>query len=182
MDQRKKDGLCYFCDDKYVPGHRCKHLYRLELVADHAEADDRASEVDEDKSSLHALLALQTPLRDDGSVVSVRAYTGVRSAKFRTLKLPVFLGGLKLTALVDTGSTNNFIDENVAAHLGLSTLAGTQRNIRVGNDDIIQSPGVIPGVPVVVGSLAADEWFDIDFHTLPLGATTWSWESNGLAR
>lgn len=102
-------------------------------------------------------------------MVSVSAYTGVRSPKYRTLKLPDYLGGLKLVTLVDTGSTNNFIDECVAAHLGMSTLAGTSRNIRVGNDDVIQSGGVIPGVPVVVGNLAANERFDIDFHPLPLG-------------
>lgn len=102
-------------------------------------------------------------------MVSVRAYTGVRSRKYRTLKLPIHLGGLKLTALVDTGSTNNFIDENVTAQLGLSTLDGTGRNIGVGNSDVMRSPGVIPGVPVIIGSLVADERFDIDFHTLPLG-------------
>nr|CAB3468063.1 unnamed protein product [Digitaria exilis] len=163
MDQRKKDGLCYFCDDKYVPGHKCKKLYRMELVADHDDDGDAASGADEEESSLHALLDLQTPLATDGPVVSVRAYTGVRSPKYCTMKLPIYLGGLKLAALIDTGSTNNFIDERVAAHLGFSTLPGTEHTIRVGNGDLIRSPGVIPGVPVVVGSLAAGE------PVLPLG-------------
>lgn len=164
MDPCKKDGLCYFSDDKYVPGHKCKKLYRMELVADHDQDDDgMASGADDDDVSLHALMALQTPL------VSVRAYTGVRSPKYRTLKLHIHLGNLKLVALVDTGSTNNFLDERVAEHLGLSTLADTGHNIRVGNRDITRSHGVIPGMPVVVGSLAADERFDIDFDTLPLG-------------
>lgn len=169
MEQRKRDSLCYFCDDKYVLGHKCKLLFRMELVADHDDGAEETPGDEEEESSLHALLALQTPLASDEPVVSVRAYTGVRSPKYRTLKLPIYLGGLKLVALVDTGSTNNFIDKRVAAHLGWTTLAGTGRNIRVGNVDIVQSGGVIPGVPVVVGSLAANERFDIDFHTLPLG-------------
>ena len=102
-------------------------------------------------------------------MVSIRAFTGVRSPRYRTLKLHIHLGGLKLVALVDTGSTNNFIDERVAAHLGLTTLPGTGRNVRIGNGDHVRSTGVIPGVLVVVGSLAADERFDVDLHTLPLG-------------
>ena len=98
-------------------------------------------------------------------MVSVRAFTGVRSPRYRTLKLHIHLGGPKLVALVDTGSTNNFIDERVAAHLGLTILPGTGRNIRIGNGDHVRSTGVIPGVLVVVGSLAADERFDVDLHT-----------------
>jgi hypothetical protein len=169
MDQRKKDGLCYFCDDKYVPGHKCKKLYRMELVADHdQDDDDSASVAGDEEHSLHALLAFQTPLAADGPVVSVRAYTGVRSPKYRTPKLHVHLGGLKLVALIDTGSSN-FIDERVAAHLGLSILPSTGRNIRIGNGDYVWTTGAIPGVPIVVGSLAADERFGINFHTLPLG-------------
>lgn len=62
MEQRKKDGLCYFCDDKYVPGHKCKRLFRMELVTDHEHDDDDAETVgDDDGFSLHALMALQTP-------------------------------------------------------------------------------------------------------------------------
>ena len=54
MDQRKKDGLCYFCDDKYVPGHRCKRLYRMELVADHdQDDDDQEGEASDGEHSLH---------------------------------------------------------------------------------------------------------------------------------
>lgn len=170
MDQRKKEGLCYFCDDKYVLGHKCKKLYRMELVTEHDPDDnDTSSGADDDDMPLHAPMALQTPLASDYPVVSVCAYTRVRSPKYRTLKFHVHLDGLKLVALVDTGSTNNFIDEREAERLGLTTLAGTGRNIRVGNADIIRSVGVIPGVPMVVGSLAADERFDIDLHTLPLG-------------
>lgn len=85
MDQCKKDGLCYLCDDKYVPGHKCKGMYKMELVADHDDdEEDMALVAEEEESSLHALLALQAPLATDAPVISVRAYTGVRSPKFRT--------------------------------------------------------------------------------------------------
>lgn len=55
MDQRM-DGLWYFCDDKYVPGHKCKKLYRMELVTDHdQDEDDLAFGAEDEDMSLHAL-------------------------------------------------------------------------------------------------------------------------------
>ena len=34
MEERKKRGLCYNCDDKWAPGHKCKQatLFLLEGV------------------------------------------------------------------------------------------------------------------------------------------------------
>ena len=34
IEERKKRGLCYNCDDKWAPGHKCKHatLFLLEGV------------------------------------------------------------------------------------------------------------------------------------------------------
>ncbi|WVZ51300.1 hypothetical protein U9M48_002455 [Paspalum notatum var. saurae] len=40
MQQRRQAGLCYNCDEKFVPGHRCKRIFVLEVVPD--DDDDQA--------------------------------------------------------------------------------------------------------------------------------------------
>ncbi|CAM0951594.1 unnamed protein product [Alopecurus aequalis] len=40
MDERRAKGLCYNCDDKYAPGHRCKRLYACWVDAPEEEAPD----------------------------------------------------------------------------------------------------------------------------------------------
>jgi hypothetical protein len=32
MTQRRADGLCYNCDEKFVAGHQCKKLFVIEVV------------------------------------------------------------------------------------------------------------------------------------------------------
>lgn len=40
MDERRAKGLCYNCDDKFTPGHRCKHLYACWVDASEEEVPD----------------------------------------------------------------------------------------------------------------------------------------------
>ncbi|CAM0874893.1 unnamed protein product [Alopecurus aequalis] len=40
MDERRAKGLCYSCDDKYAPGHRCKRIYACWVDASEEEAPD----------------------------------------------------------------------------------------------------------------------------------------------
>jgi hypothetical protein len=37
MAQRRAEGLCYNCDEKFVLGHRCKKLFILEVVGSQVE-------------------------------------------------------------------------------------------------------------------------------------------------
>src|SRR6185437_13876382 len=32
MTQRRAEGLCYNCDEKFVTGHRCKKLFVIEII------------------------------------------------------------------------------------------------------------------------------------------------------
>lgn len=47
MDERRAKNLCFFCDEKYFPGHKCKaHVYRLEIVEEEEE-EEEAEETEE---------------------------------------------------------------------------------------------------------------------------------------
>jgi len=42
MTKRRKQGLCYYCDDQYSPGHKCKEPKFFQIVATQTGSDDEA--------------------------------------------------------------------------------------------------------------------------------------------
>ena len=57
-------------------------------------------------------------------VVSLHALAGIRDE--RTMLLPVMIHGERLVALVDTGSTHNFLPETTMRRLALQPTGGEQ--------------------------------------------------------
>jgi len=100
MTQRRAEGLCYNCDEKFVTGHRCKKLFVIEIVGfddmeTNAEADTAADANADPGISLHAI-------------------TGVRARACQTMKVRVSIAGISRIALLDSGSSHNFIDTALA--------------------------------------------------------------------
>ena len=97
MAERRRKGLCFNCDEQYVRGHKCQRLFYLEVT-------------DPDDTDLPEEAAHQEELPP---LISLHAITGIRSAD--TMQICVAIGPHVLTALLDSGSTHNFVSE-VAAH------------------------------------------------------------------
>ncbi|KAM0917971.1 hypothetical protein ACQ4PT_009355 [Festuca glaucescens] len=95
MDDRRAKGLCFNCDEKFVRGHHCKRLFYIQ------SADDVADTFDE---------------CDDELQISLLAITGVRTSD--TMQLKVRVGDRELVTLLDSGSTHNFINEEIAGNIG----------------------------------------------------------------
>jgi hypothetical protein len=43
MKERRDKGLCYYCDEKWIPGHKCKSLYLMSGLE--IPQDDTAEDV-----------------------------------------------------------------------------------------------------------------------------------------
>ncbi|KAK4567431.1 hypothetical protein RGQ29_003280 [Quercus rubra] len=69
MQARRDKGLCYNCDEKFVPGHKCKNqqvymletMLELEDVEENKEAATRETQQIVPKISLHELSRVDTP-------------------------------------------------------------------------------------------------------------------------
>jgi hypothetical protein len=59
MQERRENKLCYYCDERYEPGHKCKrrHIYLLEgeELEDNYEEEKDAENDEEPIISMHAL-------------------------------------------------------------------------------------------------------------------------------
>lgn len=61
MTECQRLGLCFNCEEKFVPGHRCKWLFLMEVVPDDVDdpLSEQTSELEDPTISLHALFGIQ---------------------------------------------------------------------------------------------------------------------------
>ena len=143
QEERRRLGLCYNCDEKFSRGHNrvCKRLFLLEGVVE----DDEDVEEGAIETSPH---------------FSLHAIAGVHFSD--TMQIQVALGDTSLIALLDSGSTHNFISEAAAQRTGLPL------QLTISGDTFAADLFVMPlaGYDVVLGtqwlvSLGPILW---DFH------------------
>lgn len=149
MAERRRQGLCYNCDEQYVREHKCPRLFYLEVtyfVDDEAPLLEGSSE----------------PQTDEQPLISLHAITGVRTED--TMKVRVTMGTHEFTALLDTGSTHNFVSNSLARELGIKFSASTGSTVTVANGDRVPCSGVASDVEIRIG----EEFFSIDAYSIPL--------------
>ncbi|CAA0834125.1 Unknown protein, partial [Striga hermonthica] len=143
MQRRRENGLCYTCNEKFTPGHKCKgkEVFLLEIGEEYEE------EKPQEESLLH-----------------------VFKCKKRGPKMIRFTAEIKdllLEVLVDSGSSLNFIDEGIARRLKLEPTKVKKFGVKVSNGHELQGNQLFKKVPI----MAQDQELEIDLYTLPLKTT-----------
>ena len=127
QEEIRRLGLCYNCDEKYGRGHNrvCKKLFLLDCIVEDDDVEAAGEETAE----------TETPL------FSLHAVTEVATAE--TMQIRVSLGTATFLALLDTGSTHNFIAEAAARSTGLTVQPRPRLTATVANGEKVPCPGVI---------------------------------------
>lgn len=133
-----RQGLCFNCDEPYVQGHQCQCLFYLE-AADFP-ADDTTEEV-----AAELVADVEQP---EGLVVSLHAIAGIRTED--TMHLNAYIHGHRLLALLDSGSTHNFINASVMRRIGLVTGNSAMR-VTVANSNRVACLGMARNVAMCIG-------------------------------
>nr|GLL46158.1 uncharacterized protein LOC109154433 [Ipomoea trifida] len=145
-------GLCFCCDQKYFPGHRCKGRFLL-LIGDE---DDETVEGDpvvvEDYHTDEEVIS--------GDVSVLNTMTGPGSP--RSLRLTGNIKGSSCLVLIDSGSTHNFITPAIVERLQLPTKSIKPFQVYIGNGDTLGCQHVCPGVEVCMQGLT----FAVHLHVL----------------
>lgn len=144
---RRRQGLCYNCGEKFVRGHKCARLFYIEY--DETAPDDDIPVADDDHSANEPHVFLNAISAIDG----------------HTMNLPVIVGDERVVALVDSGSMHNSVQPQLVQHLQLPlSPVHSDLHVIVANGDRLVSPGLCHDLDIMIDG----EPFTIDCYALDI--------------
>ncbi|RWV99392.1 hypothetical protein GW17_00037702 [Ensete ventricosum] len=115
LHERSTKELCWHCDEPWSCEHHCKKG-RL-LVIKPAEDEDN-------KTSEEALEPKEEAMEEESQLADYALHELAGYSNPQMMKVGGLLNKQPITILVDTGSTNNFLNSKVAAYLALQIEEG----------------------------------------------------------
>ena len=143
MQVRRDRGLCYTCDEKFSPGHRCPNRQFLFLLHDDDPPSDASSSsfpdvsvpiVEETVAQYHHL-----------SHCAFHGASGPSTLRFRSL-----LCGHDVQILLDSGSSDNFIQPRLTKFLHLPIEHVPNFKVLVGNGHFLTCEGYVKQIPLSI--------------------------------
>jgi hypothetical protein len=146
--QHHKDFKCFKCDKLFTSDHHkhYKQLFIIEVV-DEDDIDDLSPTTNEPTISLHMLI-------------------GIQPHASCTMALMVDVNDTRLIALLDSGSTHNFIDNTTMSRACVVLIEWHSMCVAVANGDKLSASGCCHNMEIAVH----DECFRINYYDLPLGS------------
>ncbi|XP_012849939.1 PREDICTED: uncharacterized protein LOC105969713 [Erythranthe guttata] len=121
MEDRKMRGLCFNCDEKFVPGHKCKNVFTIVGV----------EEEPDEWEGLEQLEEVPEGVEEETLGISLTALTGQSTAN--TLKVKGKVKNNYLKMLLDTWSTHSFLDPQTTRQLGCEVIYTNNLLVTVAN-------------------------------------------------
>ncbi|GJV41659.1 kinase-like domain, phloem protein 2-like protein [Tanacetum coccineum] len=108
-EEKRATNLCFYCDQKYTPGHKCTgQVFSIELLTEEeclgeesVSYQDIVYNVEEDRIQPH---------------ISLNALAGITT--YHTMRVKGRVGKISIHILFDSRSTHNFVDVNCAKRIG----------------------------------------------------------------
>ncbi|KAL4379488.1 hypothetical protein GQ457_02G040490 [Hibiscus cannabinus] len=146
MQQRRAQGLCFNCDEKFTTGHKCRGPQFL-LLEGH--------EIRYEEEAMGDILEHQPE-------ISLHALSGWSS--YKTMRVLATIGAHTTVVLIDSGSTHNFISNKMATMLQLPVIPTKSFNVKVANGEPLQCHGRFENVPIHLQGIP----FVLTLYALPL--------------
>ena len=111
MEEKRLKNQCFWCDERFTPGHKCKNRQLYMITVQDDEDDGVEMGYGTEVSDVG-----QKMLEEANPQLSLHALEGTYN--YQTMRLRGSVGRKGLCILIDSGSTHNFIDERMASKLG----------------------------------------------------------------
>lgn len=163
LQNRREKGLCYYCDEKYAPGHRCKRSFHIMIAEPEPEPDpeDQLTLAMLDSGSTSQTLPEPDPELNSAQI-SLHALLGHTIPQ--TLKVKGQIQHNPVVILIDSGSTHNFIQDRIAKQLNLPLRQSQSFQVLVGNGEELTCDSICHQMALSMGS----HIFSVDLFVLPL--------------
>eukprot|EP00253_Pinus_taeda_P035116 PITA_35116 len=146
MAERRKRGLCYYCDEKYSPGHKCKEPKFFQIDATDYSSSEEDPQLEEPKAVEEDNQKDNVP---DEPVISLHALAGISSPQ--TLKIRGFIKHRLVVVLIDSGSTHNFIHQKVAEAVHCFVQAVSNFQVQIADGGTMKCEGHCENVKLKMG-------------------------------
>ncbi|KAI0519064.1 hypothetical protein KFK09_006504 [Dendrobium nobile] len=157
MQEKRTKGLCFRCDEKYMPGHKCKdRTLQVLLVCEDKEDEEGGgndSEMEEEKMHL------------DVAEVSLNSVVGFTPS--HTMKVKREIADHGVMVLIDSGATHNFISTQIVELMGMKLVDTGGYGVMMGTGKAEMGRGICKGVVLKIQGIQVKE----DFLPLELGST-----------
>lgn len=158
---------CWYCKEPCNREHKCKQGRTLHIMQ---ELDDESTEESEPEPSptteqtFHT--APNTPNNTTGKseLMHLSAHAVEGTASIATFSLLIQIGGQQAVALVDSGSSNTFMDYKFALKTNCHLTPTTPKKISVAGGGLLTSEYSVQHTPYVIQG----NKFSSTFHVLPL--------------
>ncbi|CAL9012822.1 unnamed protein product [Prunus brigantina] len=143
LQEHRQRGLCFYCDDPYVPGHRCKQsqILMIEIEGEDMGTDDRAQEAN------GAAMEEGYVLPDD-IPVQLHAIVDKRRSKGQAMRLMGQLQGVPILVFIDSGADRSFLNPKITEQLNQHIEKQSIETVVVASGKPLSTKGVVRGVPV----------------------------------
>lgn len=155
---RRSKGLCFTCGEKWSKDHKCSTSVQLHVVQelvsllqDEINSSEQV-EVQDEKEDLIAM------------AISQHAASGTEAA--HSIRLRGWIQETELLMLIDSGSTNSFIDEQVAMKLKGVEVLKQPLKVQIADGGQLLCSKIIPGCTWYMQGQS----FKNDFKLIPLGS------------
>ncbi|KAG6484232.1 hypothetical protein ZIOFF_061027 [Zingiber officinale] len=164
IKERMAKGLCWHCDEKWHRGHQCKQkrILMIEPIENSEEEDDFYEGETQDNIN---------EVQDDSMAISIHALEGLQTPQI--MKVKGFIKKQPVMILIDSGSTNNFLDSTLARRLKQKIERASTFDVKVADGRSLTSPGKCEGIKIILPNyeLITDLFFlPLDGCDVVLGA------------
>ena len=149
MEERKKKGLCYNCDEKWGPGHKCKNVVMflldcVEFVPNNG-LGVRIAELEEggENSVIGCSLNGQEDSVEEVGI-TLYALSGIPTSG--TMRVMGRIMHKSLVILIDSGSTHNFVDTSLFSQLHIPVDTSQVLEVKVANGEVLRTQGLCEAV------------------------------------
>ncbi|KAK9230741.1 hypothetical protein WN944_023713 [Citrus x changshan-huyou] len=148
--ERREKGLCYYCDEKFLPGHRCQSP-QLFMIEDSPQHD--------------CLETIEEVKQDTGESIPEISYHAIPGTEHpQTIRVLGKLKNKDIMVLVDGGSTHNFIDQSVVSKFGLPVVRDKRFQVMVANREKIECAERCLNLAITI----QNHPIKADFYVLPV--------------
>lgn len=139
--RKRQLGLCFKCDEKFGPNHKCKNKQLSVIILSEMEGTEEGVDAGEQTEEGEGLVELAR--NEDMLSLLMNSIVGLTEGK--TMKLMGKIRGEEVLVLINSGPSHKFISNQVVSKLKLPII-NKRFMIIVGNGYRVQSKEICQGV------------------------------------